>query len=135
MAKSILTDVKVTINGTAFSTQVKQVELTVQADDKEVTAFGDGWKTHIAGLKSGSVKLDFFQDYTATTGLEAVLWPLLGTLATVVVSPTSGTATASNPNYTFTALVTTVTPLTGAVGDVATESVTWPTSGTVVKTP
>jgi len=135
MAKSILTDVKVSINGTTFSTQVKQVELTVQADDKEVTAFGDAWKTHIAGLKSGSVKLDFFQDYTATTGLEAILWPLLGTLATVVVSPTSGTVSAGNPNYTFTALVTTVTPLTGAVGDVATESVTWPTSGTVVKTP
>lgn len=135
MASTILTDVKVSINGTTFSAQAKQVELTVTAEDKDTTAMGSTWKTRAGGLKDGSVKIDFMQDFTATTGLEAVLWPLLGTLATVVVSPTSGTASATNPNYTFLALVTTTTPVSGAVGDVATNSVTWPTSGTVVKTP
>jgi len=132
MAKILLQDAKVTMNGTNLSNSIKSVELSISADAKEVTAFGDGWTTRIAGLKEGSVKLDFFQDFGAAS-VEATLYPLFGTLATVVVSPTSGTASATNPTYTFLALVNAHSPVMGAVGDMATLSVTWPTSGTVVK--
>lgn len=132
MAKFLLQDAKVTINGTNLSNNIKSVELSLSVDAQVVTAFGDGWNSRIAGLKDGSVKLDFFQDMGASS-VEATLYPLLGTLATVVVSATSGTASATNPTYTFLALVTDHMPVAGAVGDVATLSVTWPTSGTVVK--
>ena len=132
MAKLLLQDVKVTINGTNLSNSIKSVELSLSADAKEVTAFGDAWTTRIAGLKDGSVKIDFYQDFGAAA-VEATLFPLFGTLATVVVLPTSGTASATNPSYTFLALVNSHMPVAGAVGDVATLSVTYPTSGTVVK--
>lgn len=134
MAKFFAQDFKITINGTDLSTSISSVEGTIETDDLETTAFGSGWRTRIAGLKQGSVKVDFFADYGASS-VEATLYPLLGTIATVVCTPTSGTASSTNPQYTFPCLVTQHTPITGAIGDIATFSVTWPTSGTVSKTP
>lgn len=132
MAKFLLQDVKVTINGTNLSNSIKSVELSLSSDAKETTAFGDTWINRISGLKDGSVKIDFYQDMAAGA-CEATIFPLFGTLATVVILPTSGTASVTNPSYTFLALVNAHQPVAGAVGDVATLSVTWPTSGTVTK--
>ena len=132
MAKQILKDVTVSVGGVALGTSVKSVEISLSADAKETTAFGDGWINRVAGLKDGSIKIDFLQDYAAGS-VEATLFPLFGTLATVVIVPNSGTVSATNPSYTAVCLVNQVAPVSGAVGDVATQSVTWPTSGTVVK--
>lgn len=134
MAKLVLTDAKVTINGTDLSSSITSIDFSQEADDKETTAFGVGWRTRVGGLKQGSVKIDFLQDYAAAS-VHATIHSLLGTIATVVVTPTSGTASSTNPQYTFPCLVTSITPVSGAVGDLATESVTWPTSGTVTVTP
>lgn len=134
MAKLVLTDAKVTINGTDLSSSITSIDFTEEADDKETTAFGSGWRTRVGGLKQGSVKIDFLQDYAAAS-VHASIHGLLGTIATVVVTPTSGTASATNPQYTIPCLVTTIQPIAGAVGDLATESVTWPTSGTATVTP
>lgn len=132
MAKQILSNVTVSINGVALGNSVKSIELNETADTKETTAFGDGWTTMVAGLKSASVKIDFYQDYAASS-VEATIGGLLGTLATVAIIANGGTASATNPSYTMTALVSTLSPVSGAVGDVATNSITWPISGTVVK--
>ena len=132
MAKQILKDVTVSVGGVALGTSVKSVEISLSADAKETTAFGDGWINRVAGLKDGSIKIDFLQDYAAGS-VEATLFPLFGTLATVVIVPNTGTVSATNPSYTAVCLVNQVSPVSGAVGDVATQSVTWPTSGTVVK--
>jgi hypothetical protein len=40
MAKFAATDYKVTINGTNFSTSLNSVELALESDDLETTAFG-----------------------------------------------------------------------------------------------
>ena len=132
MAKFLAQDFKVTLAGVNLSNNIKSVELSISVDDKETTAFGDGFTTRIAGLKSGSLKLDFMQDFGASS-VEATIFPLLGTLATVVIVPTTGSVSVTNPSYTAVCLVNSHTPVSGAVGDIATFSVTWPTSGTVVK--
>jgi hypothetical protein len=51
----------------------------------------------------------------------------------VVVKPNGSTTGAENPSYSFSALVSEWTPLNGAVGELATASVTWPISGEVTK--
>ena len=132
MAKFAATDYFVSINGTDFSTNLNSVELSQEADDLETTAFGSSWRTRIGGLKQASLTLNFMQDFGAGS-VDATLNPLLGSIATVVIKPTSGTVTATNPSYTMTALVTQYSPFASSVGDIATLSVTFPVSGAVVR--
>lgn len=132
MAKFVATDYKITINGTDFSSSLTAVDLTVQADEVDTTTFGGAWKTVTGGLKSGSVKLDFNQDFGAAS-VDATLWPLFNTQATVVITPTSSSVSSTNPSYTAIALVSQYQPFASSVGDLATLSVTWPTSGTVTR--
>jgi hypothetical protein len=130
MAKYAATDHSITVNGSAFSTALQSVELMVEAAELETTAFGGTFRERIGGLKTGSVTLNFFQDFAAGQ-VDATLFPLLGSNATVVVKPTSGTVSATNPAFTAVCLVTQYTPFSTSVGDIATTSVTWPTTGTV----
>ena len=134
MAVFYAQDFKVTIGTVNLSSYVTAVTLEMNADEVETTAFGSAARTRIGGLKDGSVKIDFNQDFAAGA-VEATLYPLLGTIATVTMLPTSGSATATNPQYAVPCLVTQNMPVNGQIGDLSTLSVTWPTSGTVVKTP
>ena len=133
MAKFVATDVKTTINGVDFSDHIAGVTLDISADEIETTAFGGaGFRTRVAGLKDGSITIDFHQDF-ATSGSGAVdqtIWNNFGSLATVVVSPTSGSVSSTNPTYSGVYLVSQVTPIASSVGDLATQSLTWPTAGT-----
>jgi len=132
LAKFVATDYKVTINGTNLSTSLASVELPIEIDEQETTAFGSEWRTRIAGLKSGSITLEFHQDF-ASGALDSILWPLLGTNATVVVVPTSGTVNSSNPSYAGSFLVTQYTPYASTVGDLATVSISWPLTGALTR--
>jgi hypothetical protein len=86
--------------------------------------------TRVAGLKEGSLTLTFNQDY-ATSTVDATLWPLLGTNATVVIKPSSTAVSANNPAYTAICSVIDLTPVSGQIGDLSTFSVTWPTTGAI----
>jgi hypothetical protein len=132
MPKFVATDYKITVNGTNLSTNLNSVELALESDAVETTAFGGTFRENIGGLKSGSVTLQFMQDFGAAS-VDATLFPLYNTLATVVIVPTSGTVTSTNPSYTAVCLVNAYSPHAASVGDIATFSVTWPTSGTVTR--
>lgn len=132
MAVYAATDHKITLNGTNLSNVLQSASLDLSADELETTAFGGGWRTRVAGLKSGSVTLNFFQDFGATA-VDSTLHPLFngGSYATVVITPTSTAVSSTNPAYTAVCLVSQYQPFSASVGDIATLSVTWPTSGTV----
>jgi len=131
MAIFVATDFSVTINGSsALASYLTQVELKASANDITTTTFGSTWVTRVAGLKEGSLTLQFNQDYAAST-VDATLWPLLGSQATVVIKPTSSAVSSNNPAYTAICVVTDLTPVSGQIGDLSTFSVTWPTTGTV----
>ena len=132
MAKFAATDYKIQVAGTDFSTNLNSVELSLEADDVETTAFGQSFRTRIGGLKSGTVTLNFMQDF-GVGSVDAVLNPLLGSIATVVIQSASGTVTSTQPKYTAECLVTQYSPFASSVGDIATLSVTWPTTGTVTR--
>lgn len=132
MAKIVLQDVSVSIGGTDYSTNINQVELSVNADSVETTAFGDNWRTEVAGLKQGSFTASFHNDYAAAA-IDEGLWDLFGTLATVVVLPNGGTVSSSNPSYTFVVNVNNLTPISGSIGDLAVQNLTFPISGEVTR--
>jgi hypothetical protein len=132
MAKFAATDYDITINSDDFSANLNSVELAQEADDLETTAFGQGFRTRIGGLKSASITLNFMQDFGAGS-VDETLNPLLGAIATVVILPTSASVSATNPSYTAECLVTQYSPFASSVGDIATLSVTWPVTGTVTR--
>jgi hypothetical protein len=132
MPKFAATDYAVSINGTQFGTSLNSVELTIEADDLETTAFGGTYRTRVGGLKSASVTLNFMQDFAAGS-VDPTLNSLVGSIATVVMIPVGTAVTATNPKYTAECLVTQYSPFASSVGDLATFSVTWPVTGTVTR--
>ena len=133
MARIVLTNAKVTINSVNLSDHIASVTLSTSADVVDTTGFSStAARSRVAGLLDNSVTLEFHQDF-ATSNVEATVYPLIGTTTTVVVTPVDTTVSGTNPSYTFTALVAEWQPLSGAVGELATASVTWPISGAITK--
>ena len=133
MAKLVFTDATVTINAVDLSTAISSVVLNSSIDSIETTAFGTtGARARIGGLADNSVTLEFAQDYAADE-VEATIFPLIGTVTTVTVKPTSDATSATNPIYTVYCLVAEWSPVGGSVGELATVSVTWPVSGAITK--
>lgn len=135
MAKYVVTGNTVSFNGTDISSSVARAELVISSAEVDVTDFASGgWTEVVGGLKSGSVSLDFHADFGAGGLSTIVSEAQVGTLGTVVIIAGNGTAASSTtPAYTAVCLVSSVTPVAGAVGDLSTFSVTWPTSGEVTK--
>ena len=133
MARIVLTNAFVTINAVNLSDHIASVTLSTSEDIIETTAFGSSARTRVAGLLDNSVTLEFHQDYAASS-VEATIYPLIGAASTaVVVKPNGSTTSSANPSYTFNALVSEWTPLNGAIGELATASVTWSIDGAITK--
>jgi hypothetical protein len=132
LAKFYAQDYKITIGTAVVSSSIASVTLDITADEVETTAFGSSYRTRIGGLKDASVSFDFHQDFGAGA-VDALLFPLMGETVAVKIAPTSGTVTATNPEYRFNALCTQYQPYAGSIGDLSTLSVTWPVSGEVVR--
>ena len=132
MAKFVATGTKVSLNGVDYSSSCARAELVINAAEVTTTDFGSaGWTEVIGGLKSGSVSLDFHADFGAGA-VSTLFQPLVGTIGTVVLIAANGTAASSaTPAYTATVLINSFTPIAGAVGDLSTFSVTFPTTGAV----
>jgi hypothetical protein len=121
------------INGQTLNTFTKKAELSVEVEDKDVTNYASlGWKEVIGGLKSGELAVEFLQDFAASQ-LDAIMWPLLGTVVPFEVRPDQAVASPSNPKWTGNILIKGWNPIEGSVGDEATVGLTFPTSGAVTR--
>ena len=132
MARLVLTNASVTFASSDISSFISSITLSTSLDVVDTTSFGNTARTRVAGLADNQVTIEFFQDY-ASGLLESIIYPTIGTSAAVIVKPVAGSTTATNPSYSFNALVSEWQPLSGAVGELATASVTWPISGAITK--
>ena len=132
MSKFVVTGIQVSLNGDDISSNCARAELVINAAEVETTDFGSqGWTEVIGGLKSGTVSLDFHSDFGAGAVSE-LLEDLVGTIGTVTLIAANGTAaSATTPTYTAEVLINSFTPISGAVGDLSTFSVSFPTTGPV----
>lgn len=132
MAKFVVTTNNVTLNGDDISSSCARAELVINAAEVDVTDFGSaGWTEVIGGLKSGTVSLDFHSDF-GSGAVSDLFQDLVGTIGTVTLVGGNGTAaSATTPKYTATVLINSFTPIAGAVGDLSTFSVSFPTTGAV----
>jgi hypothetical protein len=133
LAKFVATQYNIKINSVDFTSSIAAVTMDTSAAEQEVTSFGNSSVQRISGLKDASVSLDFHQDF-GSASVDATLFPLLGSQATVTVIPSGTVVSATNPSYTGVFLVTEYSPFASSVGDLATLSVTWPlASGNITR--
>lgn len=132
MARIVLTNAVVKINSVDLSDHVASVELSQEVEEVETTAFGDSARTRTGGLANNSLSLDFHQDF-ASASVDDTLNALVGGTASFEILPNGTAVGATNPRYTGTVLLTEWTPVAGAIGELATASITWPISGAVTR--
>lgn len=113
----------VSIDGVEYSDAITSATLTATSEDTVWTPVSGNIQTSTGALK-WTATIEFGQDATANTTLQAKLLSLHGLNKTVVIKPT-GTTTQS---WTFTATIKAPTTLGGGVG-IATSSATFPVSG------
>jgi hypothetical protein len=131
MAVLVYTDAYLVINSVDLSDWVKSVTATFDAAVQDSTAMGDTWTEGTPGLKSGSLAVTFNDDFAASA-VDVTLWPLFGTNTTFELRPTSAAVGATNPKWSGSVTITSLS-VGGGVGELAAKSVTWPTSGTVTR--
>lgn len=73
-------------------------------------------RRHIAGLETWSIDVDLEQDY-ASAKVDATISPIKGTAVAFEIRPDAGSASATNPKWTGTGLVSQYQPMGGAVGE------------------
>jgi hypothetical protein len=138
MARVVLTDANILFASNDISQYITQVSLATSVDVIETTGLGSTARTRVGGLFDNSITIEFNQDF-ADNALEELVngtslaTTTVGTAVAMQVKPYSTTTTASNPKYTFNALVTEWQPLNSTVGELATISVTWPITGAITK--
>jgi len=133
MAKRVLTAQFTSLSGTDLSAFLTSSELSLESETKEITNYGSGgWKEFLGGLKSGELKLKFLQDVSASQ-IDSIMWPLLGTVVTFAVRIDNAVVGTSNPQYAGSVLISAWNPIEGSIGDEASVSVSYQTSGAVTR--
>jgi hypothetical protein len=131
VAKSILLDCNIVINGVDLSDHVASVEISLKRKTVDSTNFSGGGAEAMLGLKSDSFIIELQQDFAASQ-VNSILLPLYenGTEFTVVVKPHNASVSATNPTFTGTCILPEYQALTGKVGDLSTSKITFPTQRT-----
>jgi hypothetical protein len=125
--------VVVTLNSVVLTDHVTSASISRAFDELEVTAMGDTAHKFVKGLESSTITLDFLSD-TATANVNATLQAAWGTTVPLTLKQTSAAVSATNPLYSTTILVNNTTDINGAVGDIATQSITFTCNSPIVIT-
>lgn len=131
MAIYLSNTVVVTLNSVALTDHVTSATINRSFDELEVTAMGDTAHKFVKGLESSTITLDFLSD-TAAANVNATLQAAWGTTVPIVLKQTSAVVSATNPSYSTTILVNNTTDINGAVGDIATQSITFTCNSPIV---
>ena len=132
MAKFVLTDASLVINSVDLSDHVTSVTLNYEAELGDDTTMGDDTRTNLGGLKNWSIDVEFTQNF-ASGKVDATLWGIVGTSVAIVLKPTSGAVSTTNPSYSGNGVIGSYSPIGNSVGDVAMAPVTIAPAGTLTR--
>jgi hypothetical protein len=133
MAIYLSNTVQVTLNSVALTDHVTSATINRVFDELEVTAMGDTAHKFVKGLEASTITLDFLSD-TAAANVNATLQAAWGTTVPITLKQTSAVTSATNPLFSTTILVNNTTDINGAVGDIATQSITFTCNSPIVIT-
>jgi hypothetical protein len=138
MPRLVLNNAYVLFASNDISEFVTQIELKTSVDTIDTTQIGAQSRTRQAGVFDNSVTFQFNQDY-ADNALERLVNgtsmanTTVGTAVAMQIRPVNAAVSASNPKYTFNAVITEWQSVSGELGSLSTVSVTWPISGNITK--
>lgn len=126
MAKTILRDVYIEVDGVELSDHGNHVEITSDKPLVDVTGFGAQSTENDVGIGTASIAVTLLQDFDAGS-VDATLWPIHqnDTPVSVIVRPTSAVVSETNPQYQMTGILPTYSPLSGDLNAVSTVQVTF----------
>lgn len=130
----IFKDAYVKLDSNDISAYCMSVTLNTESATQDSHTMGDNWTEVELGLKSWTLELELKQSFTASE-LDSILWPYFnnGSTIAVEVRPTSSAVGAGNPKWTGNAVLPAYTPLQGAVGDLASTSITLTGVGAITR--
>lgn len=131
MAKQILRDVTLLVNGVDLSEYVSQVGVPQSTDVQDVTGMKAKAKEKLLGIPDSQITATMFQDYDASA-VDDTLSPLVGSNDgfEVVVIPKLGEVGPSNPARRIKkAVLPNYNGLGGSTGQAASTDVTFENSG------
>lgn len=131
MAVYALTAMYVNISSNDLTDHIKSATLALEGTALDSTAMGDSWVENTMGLKSGTLTIEILDD-AAASNVDSIIWGAFntGTSVTFEVRPTNAAVGAGNPKYTGSILPTQYN-LGGTLNEMATKSLTFPTTGAV----
>jgi hypothetical protein len=138
MPRLVLTNAYVLYASNDISQYVSSISLSSSVDVIDTTGLGSVSRTRAGGLFDNQLTVEFNQDF-ADNALEELIngtslaTSTVGTSVAMEIRPVNTTVSASNPKFTFNALIAEWQPLSAAVGELVTASVTWPISGPITK--
>jgi hypothetical protein len=117
--------VAVIVGTTTITDHVSTVSLNREIDQVEITAMNDNVANFIGGVERPVLNLEVFNDFAASS-VNSLFEDALGTKLNIKLIPVSGTVTATNPSYTMSCLITSWTPVNGAIDSVSSVTVSLP---------
>lgn len=128
MAKEVLRNASISVDGTDLSDHASSVSLEDTASEVDFTSFSASEYTEIGqGLKDATLTVDFFNDHAASSVADTLqpLYDTGGTFAVVVKPDADGTIA-----YTMTSRLFSNPLLSGGVGEANTITATFRNAGT-----
>ena len=119
MAKFLLTDATVSVNGTDLSDHAFSLDLQQTRNQVDVSGFNSsGALTFLAGTTEETVTIGFRQDFASSKVHQTIstLYQAASTFA-LVIKPTSSGISATNPGFYGTAAIFEYNGLAGNFGD------------------
>jgi hypothetical protein len=120
MAKLVLTNAKLILNGSDVSSYVRQIAINYSAAEVESTAMGNAGQARLPGLFDWSMDVTFANDF-AVGNLDSILFPLVGAAAPFAVEAraVNSARSTSNPAYVGNGNIFDYKPLGQKVGALA----------------
>lgn len=129
-APFVLTNAQVLINAVDLSSRNNQVTINYKAAALDVTAMGNLTQIFLGGLLEWDMSLDFYDDEASSETMQT-LFPIVGTQVVIDIKPVSGARSVTNPSYTGTGLIESITPISAKQGAVAMVKVAIKSAGTL----
>lgn len=120
-------------NAVELSDHVRAATVSAEAAALDSTAMGDTWNENTGGLKSGTLTVEFLDDF-ASGSVDATVWAAFntGTAIAIAVRPVNTTIAATNPEYQFNILPNQWN-MGGTLGEMAGKSLTFPLTGSITR--